>query len=155
MILAIDPGTEQSAWAVMHGLNLVGFGIAANENMRGVLSPVGAELVIEMIASYGMPVGAEVFMTCVWIGRFVEQAGGRWTPVYRRDVKLTLCGSPRAGDPHVRQAVIDMYPRTGGGKRPQIGTKAQPGPLYGVTSDVWSAIAVGLTHQIQTGRIKR
>jgi len=107
----------------------------------------GATLAIEMIASYGMAVGREVFETCVWIGRF-QQA---WhTPdgvklVYRRDVKMQLCGSPKAKDANIRQALLDMFPATGGGKTPQIGTKAQPGPLYGITSHAWAALAVAVT----------
>ena len=44
-----------------------------------------------------MAVGREVFETCLWIGRFVE---AWYEPdavqlVYRRDVKLHLCGSAR------------------------------------------------------------
>ncbi|KVP90912.1 hypothetical protein WJ95_09470 [Burkholderia ubonensis] len=104
-------------------------------------------LCIEMIASYGMAVGREVFETCVWIGRF-QQA---WRDpdsvklIYRRDVKLHLCGTSNAKDPNVRQAVIDLFPREGGGKTPQIGTKGQPGPLYGVSSHAWPALAVAIT----------
>lgn len=107
----------------------------------------GFTLAIEMIASYGMPVGREVFETCVWIGRF-QQA---WhSPedvrlVYRKDVKLHLCGTAKAKDANVRQALLDLYPRTGGGATPQIGTKAKPGPLYGVSSHAWPALAVAVT----------
>ena len=49
------------------------------------------KLVIEMIASYGMPVGKEVFETCVWIGRFVELAKIQNIDVeyiYRKDKKI-------------------------------------------------------------------
>lgn len=104
-------------------------------------------LAIEMIASYGMPVGKEVFETCVWIGRFI-QSWGDSTPVklvYRKDVKMRLCGSMKAKDANIRQALIDLFPATGGGKTPQIGTKSKPGPLYGVSTHIWPALAVAVT----------
>ena len=151
-VLAIDPGTAQSAWAVMSQRPdgpplLLRFGLQKNEVVRREMHAVGWEhLAIEMVASYGMPVGREVFETCVWIGRFVELAYDRpHTLVYRREVKLHLCNSSRAKDANVRQAILDRYPRTGGGKTPQVGTKAKPGPLFGVRKDIWAAIGVGLT----------
>jgi hypothetical protein len=98
-----------------------------------------------MIACYGMPVGATVFETCVWIGRFIEAWGDEFTKVYRKETKMHLCQTMRAKDSNIRQAIIDRYPATGGGKKPQIGTKAQPGPLYGVSKDVWAALAVAIT----------
>lgn len=151
-ILAIDPGTEKSGWCVFDLGAVIRSGVAPNPELltylqRGHFRINGYRLAIEMVASYGMPVGREVFETVRWIGRF-QQA---WhSPeavelVYRRDVKLYLCGSPRAKDANIRQALLDMFPRTGGGKTPQIGTKAQPGPLYGVSSHAWSALAVALT----------
>jgi hypothetical protein len=107
----------------------------------------GMTVAIEMIASYGMPVGREVFETCVWIGRFQQalESPGTAELVYRKDVKLHLCGSPRAKDGNVRQALIDLFPATGGGKTPQIGTKKQPGPLYGMSSHAWAALGVAIT----------
>ena len=60
----------------------------------------------------------------------------------RRRVKLELCNSVRANDASIRQAVIDIY----GGKDRAVGRKATPGPLYGVSGDVWAALAVGITH---------
>jgi hypothetical protein len=102
----------------------------------------GADLIaIEMIASYGMPVGREVFETCVWIGRFVQAACALPCEyVYRKDVKLYLCGNARAKDSNVRQAIIDRF----GGKDKAIGRKKNPGPLHGVKGDLWAALAVGL-----------
>jgi hypothetical protein len=96
-------------------------------------------LAIEMIASYGMAVGAEVFETCVWIGRLVAAWAGPHTFVHRREVKLHLCGDSRAKDANIRQALIDRY---GPGKERAIGKVKAPGPLYGVTADQWSAVAV-------------
>lgn len=102
---------------------------------------------IEGIQSYGMAVGADVFETAEMIGR-IRQAFGyhKTTKIYRKEVKLFLCGSLRAKDANVSQAIRDLYPATGGGKKPSVGTKAQPGPLYGVTDHAWSALAVGLTY---------
>jgi len=106
-----------------------------------------------MIASYGMAVGREVFETCLWIGRFMECARDPEAVnlVYRRDVKLHLCGTSKAKDANIRQALLDMFPRTGGGKTPQVGTKGQPGPLFGVSSHAWAALGVAVTaaHALQ------
>lgn len=150
LILAIDPGTEQSGWVLYNDGRVMDSGVDPNNYIIEMINADAFDhLAIEMIASYGMAVGREVFETCVWIGRFIETFH---TPdavklVYRRDVKLHLCGSPQAKDPNIRQALLDMFPRTGGGKTPQVGTKCQPGPLYGVTSHAWSALAVAVTSQ--------
>lgn len=149
-MLAIDPGPVQSGWVLCEGMTVKHCGVYSNGAMLSLIEDFtcdNAALAIEMIASYGMPVGAEVFETCVWIGRF-KQA---WhTPeavrlVYRKDVKLHLCNSPRAKDANVRQALLDLYPATGGGKTPQIGTKAKPGPLYGMHTHAWPALGVAIT----------
>lgn len=157
LILAIDPGTTESGWCMTRGSDIVASGVFQNPQMLGYVREASAAdlLAIEMIASYGMPVGKEVFETCVWIGRFVQAWKAPETArlVYRKDVKLHLCGTPRAKDPNVRQALIDLYPGTGGGKVPQIGTKGQPGPLYGVTSHAWPALGVAVTVRGQIGAV--
>jgi hypothetical protein len=95
-----------------------------------------------MVACYGMSVGAEVFETCVWIGRFIEAWGRTWTKIYRKEVVTHLCGSARAKDSNVRQRIIDIY----GGKDKAIGKKANPGPLYGLSGDMWQALGVAITY---------
>lgn len=147
-ILAIDPGTTESGWCVYDGSRVIDSGVLPNDDMLVKVCASRADrLCIEMIASYGMAVGREVFETCVWIGRF-QQAWHKPEGVelvYRRNVKLHLCGTAKAKDTNVRQALLDMFPRTGGGKTPQIGTKGQPGPLYGVSSHAWPALGVAVT----------
>ena len=150
IVFAIDPGTHESGWCLLDGSKVVESGVVENVELLHFmrLPPIHfrkASLAIEMIASYGMPVGKEVFETCVWIGRFIEAWGGKSHRVYRKEVKLFLCGTTKAKDANVRQALIDLFPPTGGGKTPQIGTKAAPGPLYGVTSHAWAALAVAVT----------
>lgn len=151
-ILAIDPGTTQSGWCRYNGNAVIDSGVLKNEDMLHAISVSSARgtadrLAIEMIASYGMPVGREVFETCVWIGRFkqVWRNPEEVELVYRKDVKMHLCGTTKAKDPNVRQALIDLFPAVGGGKTPQIGTKGQPGPLYGVSSHAWPALGVAIT----------
>ena len=142
MILALDPGTTESGFVCLVGGRVRNSGIVPNaELLRDLLDFYvdGYTLAIEMIASYGMPVGKEVFETCVWIGRF-QQAWHKPKEVrliYRKDVKLHLCGSPRAKDANIRQALIDLI-------GPQ-GTKKARGPTYGVKSHAWAALAVAVT----------
>jgi hypothetical protein len=147
-ILAIDPGTEQSGWCIFDRGAVRMSGVEQNDDMLMRIREMQYEaLAIEMIASYGMAVGREVFETCVWIGRFVQVSRDPDAVqlVYRRDVKLHLCGTTKAKDPNVRQALLDMFPRTGGGKCPQVGVKSAPGPLYGVSSHAWPALGVAVT----------
>lgn len=153
-ILAIDPGNEQSGFCLYDDGRVHDSGVATNADMGLIIRVRTFDMMaIEMIASYGMPVGREVFETCVWIGRFMERVANADDVrlVHRRDVKLHLCGSAKAKDANIRQALLDMFPRTGGGKTPQIGTKGQPGPLYGVSSHAWAALGVAVTadHQMR------
>lgn len=151
---AIDPGPEQSGWCVLAGGRVLASGVLPNaEMLERVATRKYATMAIEMIASYGMAVGREVFETCVWIGRFMQA----WHDpesvqlVYRKQVTMHLCGTTKANDSNVRRAILDLFPRTGGGSTPQIGTKNKPGPLYGVASHAWPAIGVALTVQAQQG----
>lgn len=144
-LLAIDPGTTHSGWVIFEGGEVCDSGVAANGDILEMLDkriPGNYPLAIEMIASYGMAVGKEVFETCLWIGRFMQAAGpDRVRLVYRKDVKLHLCGSPRAKDANIRQALIDRW----GGKAEAIGNVKKPGPLYAVKSHAWAALGVAVT----------
>lgn len=149
-VLAIDPGSEYSAWCELEDGKPRRFDKVQNgillASLREVKSSVWQPdvLAIEMIASYGMPVGREVFETCLWIGRFIEAlevAGGKHVLVYRRDVKIFHCESARATDANIRAAIIDRF---GPGKDKAIGKKNSPGPLYGLKGDHWAALAVAL-----------
>jgi hypothetical protein len=145
-LLALDPGTHRTAWIALDLVTRrpLGFGIEPNEELIGRLRRGGRAfdfVVIEKVESFGMAVGAEVFETVWWSGRFAEAIDP--VPVERlgrKAVKLVLCGTDRAKDPNVRQALIDRY----GGREQAIGTKARPGPLHGVSRDVWAALAVGV-----------
>ena len=149
-ILAIDPGNEQSAYAVieMPNFRLLEFGKINNNDLLRRLDgehEYESNIAVEMIASYGMAVGKDVFETCVWIGRFVQLLQGKdITYIYRKDEKMTLCGSMKAKDGNIRQALIDRYAEHNfkNGK----GTKANPDVFYGVSADVWQATAVGVTY---------
>ncbi len=147
-LLCIDPGTTHSGVVIFDGKSVSDVGTEVENGW--LLNAIGLmdadHMAIEMVACYGMPVGKETFETCVWIGRFIEKFRGDHTKVFRKDVKLNLCNSMRAKDANIRQAILDRFPATGGGKTPQIGIKKQPGPLFGVSKHAWSALAVGLTY---------
>lgn len=154
-VLAIDPGTTDSAYVVWTEGRIFAAGIEPNETLLRMLQfKEIADLddtdvcAIEMIASYGMPVGKEVFETCVWIGRFFERCRPQPRLVYRKDVKLHHCLNPRAKDANINQALRDKY----GDK----GTKANPGITYGLKSHLWAAFALATfiseTSQVAGGK---
>lgn len=143
-ILAIDPGNKESAYVVWHApeKRILTKGIVPNDELLNLLC-VGFDdcivMAIEMVQSFGMAVGAEVFETVFWIGRFCQEWPRVSTRIYRKDVKMFLCHSYRAKDQNIRQALIDKF-------GPQ-GTKKAPGILYGVSKHLWSALAVAVTYE--------
>ncbi len=147
MILAIDPGPVESAYVLWDGSRLFDFGKVPNARLLELLHSGRymahvEHCAIEMIASFGMPVGASVFETCVWIGRFMQVFGAdKCDRITRNTVKNHICHSSKARDGSVRQAIIDRF----GGKERAVGRKANPGILHGVAGDVWQALAVCLT----------
>jgi hypothetical protein len=147
MILAIDPGTTASSWMAFDGHRVVDLEDGApNQSLLCRIGTIGVPVVSEDIESYGMPVGAEVFVTARWIGRFEQRCADLGIPfvlVKRSDVKLHLCGSRRAKDANIHQALLDRF---GPGKSTAVGIKKSPGPLYGVRGHCWSALAVAVTY---------
>jgi len=140
-LIAIDPGTTQSAiiiWDTRYG-EILQKEILPNDELLRFLREFGDiydNVVIEGIASYGMPVGASVFETCYMIGRIMEIAH-TYELVYRKDIKMHFCGTTRAKDGNIRQALIDRFGAPG--------TKKNPNPItYGIKKDLWSALAVGV-----------
>jgi len=144
-LLAIDPGTTNSAIVIINREKnqITKKSKLSNIELLSDLKTFMAdEAVCEMIACYGMPVGKEVFETVLWIGRFIESSKTEINLVYRRDIKLHLCGSVRAKDGNVRQALIDRWG--------QPGTKKNPGATYGIKADIWAALAVGTFYMDKT-----
>ena len=150
MILAIDPGPTESAYVIYNvdSRKIMVSTKCRNSSLLAAidsgLSHVTMDIICERIRSYGMPAGEELFETCEWSGRYWEAtvtSGIRWHWMTRKDVKLNLCGNLRANDANVRQAIIDRF----GGKAAAIGRKATPGPLYGISRDMWAALGVALT----------
>lgn len=154
-VIGIDPGNIQSAYCVIDGETLrpLEFGKWENEALRRYLREElhfgekdrGA---IEMIASYGMAVGREVFDTCRWVGRFEEILSRKLyeppTLIYRREEKLHICHDPRAKDSNIRRALIDRFAEHDlkNGK----GTKKAPDWFYGFAgTDMYAAYAVAIT----------
>jgi hypothetical protein len=144
-IYAIDPGPEMSAYVAYDSdaQSIVEARILENNSMlatvRHLHGYAAGVLVIEQVACMGMAVGAEVFETVFWSGRFAEAFTGRkWDRIKRAQVKMHLCGSMRAKDGNIRQALIDRFGKPG--------TKKNPGKTYGLAGDMWQALAVAVTY---------
>ncbi len=173
MILAIDPGTTHSGY-VWYRTGLLQ-AVARHEiipnasippmirqfcvhNGEQDTEPVlhgRSTVVIEEFRSYGAAVGIECLNTVRWSGRFEESAiregCRRVVFIPRLDVKFALCKQGRATDANVRQALIDMF---GPGKTKAIGLKKTPGPLYGIKSHEWAALALAVTYSMKMQETK-
>ncbi len=141
-IIGIDPGNTHSAAVVLHhGQISPSHVYLPNEEFLvwlDVAASPSDTIVCEMIASYGMPVGREVFETCVFIGKLIERYP-RILRVTRTQVKSTICHSAKAKDSNIRQALLDTYGPPG--------TKNSRGQTYGLSGDKWAALAVATAYR--------
>lgn len=142
IILAVDPGTIESAFVVLETEDyaILDKGKVANAELIDLVKTGYFDmLAIEGFQSFGMPVGKEVFETAYYIGRLMqiaEDMGSKVRMVYRSEVKMHHCHTMKAKDTNIRQALIDRFG--------EPGKKATPGKLYGVSKDVWSALAIAV-----------
>ncbi len=147
MIIGIDPGPTQSAYAIVnpdysiyaaarvenrHLLNSLQTFLADNDTMKTV--------VIESIQSYGAPVGRETFETCYQIGAFryiAEQSiWANCVLIPRQEYVNAICGC-RGTDAVLRQALLLRF---GGDK------KGEPLNALKGSTDLRSAYAVAVYH---------
>lgn len=138
-ILGIDPGNTQSAYVVYNTDQqiILEKNIVPNQELLSSLKWLcvveDVHVYIEMVASYGMAVGKEIFETVFWVGRYYQELTRENVDValiFRKEVKLAMCGSMRAKDKNIRQACLDIL-----GKE----------KCKGVARDMWSALAICLT----------
>lgn len=159
-LLAIDPGNALSAYVLYDSVavEVIAKGKIGNDYLLSALNDDAGELgetlataevlVVEMAESFGAKVWSQVFETVFWTGRFVQAWGRDFGRVVRREVKMCITGSGRAKDGQIRQCLIERW----GGPDVAIGTKARPGPLKGVTADMWQALALAVTYAARDAR---
>lgn len=143
MIYGIDPGLYESAIVAFDGRKIHFASIMLNDALLALLrrskSLNGQIVAIEGMASYGMSVGAEVFTTVEWSGRFREASemnGATVHKVFRKDVKIHLCHTMKATDSNISTALRDKY-----------GVMLKQ---FKLVSHMWAAFAVAdyaLTHK--------
>ena len=156
-IIAIDPGTTQSAYVVWDGVCIIAKGIEENEilipRLKGVYSDLvvkGMIMIIEQIRCYGMPIGQTTLDTVFWSGRFWEVWKGEKYLMPRLEVKKHICHNGAAKDSNILQALVDRFAY--GVRNRGKGTKPQPGFFYGFHDDIWQAMGIAVTWWDQNER---
>jgi hypothetical protein len=137
MILAIDPGTHESGYCLYDGGRVITAGVMGNSDLLKIVADDRSDvLAIEKVVSYGRAVGQEVFDTCEWAGRFRQVWGSpdETLSVTRLQVKKAL-GLKGSDD----EAAVNKRLREVIGEK---GTKANPGPTFGVATHAWAALGV-------------
>lgn len=155
IVLGLDPGYRESALVAFDGTKICQNLMCDNETMLANLQDLKDEaasgggppewiLVLEQMQMFrsAFGVGVEVFDSVLWSGRFIQL----WHPrrfdrIIRSKVRGHL-NAIKGGDAAVRQGLIVRF---GAYKEVAIGSKKKPGPLFGIKSHEWSALAVAVT----------
>jgi len=150
-ILAIDPGSNLSAYVVYDGTKIHKHGIIENLKLEKLIENLKIDFVlVEMFQNYGTKAnaGASVFNACRWIGRFEKTSltkGVGFLLVFRKTIVSHHCGLATANDSKVREAILKKYPK---------GTKKKPLVTYGLIKDEWQAFALASFYFENLGRLK-
>lgn len=150
-MLGLDPGPETNGVVVVTNSYPPRIKNAWSEipieDIR--IPPDTAYCVIEWLSSYGTIVGDDTFLTALHGGMIKERAENKGIPAHlfkRPDASHVLTGYRGAKDKQTKAAIREIYydagMATGGGTDKTKGTKKQPGPLYGISSHTWDALAV-------------
>lgn len=146
-VLALDPGDTQTGYCFIDTdtLRPLRFGKEDDQNVLLLVQMETYDLLVsERVASYGMAVGRNVFETCEWVGRYTQASHAPVAYIYRKEVVLHICNSPRGNDATIRRALIDRFAthdRTNG-----KGSKKRPDFFFGFRADMWAAYAAGLAY---------
>lgn len=148
-IFAIDAGTTESGYCIMDSETYkpLFFGKDDNEEvLKYVLEGNYDVLVYEEFQSYGMSVGKSTITSITWNGRFIQAAVSLlkpFYPIYRSEEKITICGTMKAKDANIRQALIDRFAEFD--FKQGKGVKAHRDFFYGFAKDSWSGFAIAYT----------
>lgn len=150
-ILGIDTGSEETGICLIEATTFkpIVFGKIPNVNMfdwfnqnNDKINEENCIVAYEQFKNYGMPIGDSTIKSIEWNGRFLQHLEDvynikQWHPVMRVEEKINICGSIKAKDSNIRQALINRFG--------EVGTKKKPGFFYGFKKDIWSAFAVAVT----------
>lgn len=156
-ILAIDPGPTHSGYVVCcpehptHPIDVAGH--VENYELLSIISAASLEAhccIIEDFVARGQPCGHEAVNTCKWIGRFSQKWFDDSDNEYSDAILLSrpavcqfLTGNIRAKKPEILVYLIGRY---GGSRKVAVGTKHDPGPLYGLNVHTRDAFALALAY---------
>lgn len=155
ILLGIDPGPTTSGVCVYDATSAP-FVVASHARLRWHdarewLRAYPNALVICERTQAGPP-STQVVLTTEIVGRVQEACdllGHQLVLKYRREVLQALgCAAAGNKDALVRQVLIGMH---GGDGLTAVGHKKRRGPLWGVSSHSWQALALCVAHRLQSG----
>jgi hypothetical protein len=138
-VLAIDPGTHESGYVVYEDGRVVTSGVLPNDDLLKIVKDDNSDaLAIEGFKARGNVIDNNCVQTIRWEGRF-QQAWGCPEDVWlipRMDVKKAIGVPGSADDAKVNARLRELV-----GEK---GTKANPGPTFGVSTHAWAALGVAV-----------
>lgn len=146
IVLGIDPGPTWCGCAAYDtaARRVRGAGKVSIADALATITCHTGPVVIERVQSSGIS-GATLLTTSEVVGRLQQRAldtKHETCLLYRREVLRVLDVTGRGTrDAMVRARLVEMF---GGSREVAFGRKKAPGPLYGVTGDALSALAVAI-----------
>ena len=134
---------------------LMRLGINHKEMKEFISDAIYDHFVIEGIQSYNSKQANTVIMTAMFIGRClerieIEHPGIPFSVLSPKTVRALVAKTSQASDSQMRGAVIDVFRLyfNLSDEKEVIGSKKAPGPLYGVSKDVWQALGLALAFRM-------